>query len=885
MFARIRSLTRALTGRSRFERDMQDEIRFHVDARAADLRAAGVPAQAAARQARLEFGPQGRVEEECREAFGLRAWDTLARNLRFAARLLRRDPAFTAAAVLTLALCIGANTAVFTVVDTVLLRPLPYPSPDRLAEIVTAFSVKGAAGEQAGQTGEVWEAVRDRVPSVDAAVVGAMVVKVNLAAGAHVESLRQHRVSAGFFKALGVRPALGREFSIDEDRPGGAAAVVLSHDAWRRVFDANPAAVGRSVFLRGEPYTIVGVMPEGFQSIQPADLWTPVQASRGGEGGGSNYLVFGRLKAGRSWPQAESEAMRASGDIFRAMDLPPGSTARLHLIPLQRGLTDDVRRPLLLLWAAVIAVLVVGCANVAGLLLARSSARAREIATRVALGGGRAAVVWQLLTESLVLAAAGGVAGALVGWLALGGLQRGLADAFGLVQPLRLDARVLAVTMAGALGTSLLFGLFPAIRALRLDVRRALVDGGARGVAGGSRQWPRRLLVVTQVSLGLALVVSAGLLVRTAARLYAQPPGFDTHNVLAGEVSLLDARYRDTASVTRLFDSMLSRLRALPGVEAAGVALTLPYERALNLGFRPLDGRTGDGRVTSAVYVTAGFFKALRVTIVRGRDVEDGDKAGTRGVALVNEAFARYYYRGRDVLGEKIDMGGHPLEIVGVAADVQQKPGWGEFGPVSAVPTVYVPVAQMADRAIPLIHTWFSPSIVVRSNNEPALLIGAMQREMSAVDPLLPFSGFRNMEEVRSSSLAGERVRAQLLGGLALLAVLLTFVGLYGLVASGVSERLHEVGIRLALGASRAATLRELAGQGVMAAAAGVACGGGLAAVAVQGLRGLVWGVPLFDPWTFAIAAAGVLLLSVAASIVPALAATRTDPARILRSE
>lgn len=815
---------------------------------------------------------------------GLPGWDDLARNVRFAARLFVRNPAFSAAVVLTLGLCIGANTAVYSVVDAILLRPLPFPEPDRLVQVVTVFSTKGMSGEQSSQTGAVWEGVRDHAPSLAAAVSAGMVVNVNLAGEGRVESVRQHRVSAGFFHALGVNPLVGREFTRDEDRPGGPPVVLLSHAVWQRLFDGDRRLVGQTVRLRGEAYTVVGVMPDGFTSIQPADVWTPARPSTQGEGGGSNYLVFGRVQPGVSRLQAEAEVGRLGQDLFRNMDIPPGSTARLHLVPLQQGLTEDVRRPIILLWGGVLAVLLIGCANVASLLLARASARTREIATRVALGGGRAAVVGQLLTESLFLAIAGGIAGLVIGKAILWALGRDVASAFDVWQPIGLDARVMAVTLVLSALTSLAFGLLPAFRAARVDVRQALIESGGRGIAGASRQWPRRILVVMQVALGLALVVGAGLLTRTALGLYLQPPGFDSRHVVTGQVSLEDARYRTTANVTRFFDGALLRIRALPGVESAGVALTLPYERALNLGIRILDGRSGT-KVSSVVYVTPGFFRTLRVATLRGREIEERDQAGAPPVAAVNEAFARWFFKRRDVLGERIAVAGGPREIVGVMGDVQQRSGWGDFGPLAAIPTIYVPAAQMPDAAMPLVHTWFSPSIVVRSAVAPSALLGPIQRVVAAVDPLLPLNSFRSMDQVRAESLSGQRARAELLGGMAMLALALTFVGLYGLVASGVAERLHELGIRLALGATRRQALFTVGSQGMILALTGIACGALLAVMGVPLLRGLVWGVPLFDPWTFGGAAAGILVLAAAASLLPALRATRVDPARILRGQ
>lgn len=883
MFPRLRSFARALLGRSRFEADMQEELRFHLQARTEDLVRSGLSPAEARRRARLEFGGAARIEEECREARGLRFWDAFMRDLKFAARLLRRDPVFAATAILTLGLCIGANTAVFSVVDAVLLRPLPYPDHERLVQVVTAVTFKGVSGEQTGQTGVVWEAVRDRVASLDAAVMSGLAMDVNLAGAGRVENVRHHRVSAGFFKTLGVTPALGREFTSDEDREGGPPVAVLSFGAWRRMFDADRGVVGRTVMLRGAPHTVVGVMPEGFQPLLPAEVWTPVRAWSGGEGVGLNFNVFGRLKPGRSLAQAEAEAVRAGADILRKMEVPRGAVAHLHLVSLQHGQAGMLRLPLLLLWAAVLAVLVVGCFNVAGLLLARGSVRTHEMATRVALGGGRGALVGQLLTESLLLAGAGGAAGLAIGYAVLSALQRDVADAVGIWQPIHLDGRVMVATLALSVATSLIFGLYPALRSSRVDVRRALADGGCRGVAGASRLWPRRLLVVTQMALGLALVVGAGLLVRTLIALYLQPPGFDATNVLAGQLSLHDARYATAASVTRLYDGALGRIRALPGVESAGAALTLPYERALNLGIRPLDRREAAPRPTSLVYVTPGFFKTLRIAVIKGRDLDQRDRAGAPATAVVNKAFARHFYKDREVIGERIGLEtGDEREIVGVVGDVQQQPGWGRntFGPLGAVPTMYVPVAQMADRALPMIHTWFSPSIVVRGAVPPTTLIASMQREMAAVDPLMPFSGFRRMADIRSASLATRRVGAQLFGGLAILALVLTFVGLYGLVASGVAERLREIGIRLALGASRADALRLVARQGL-----GILGGGALAALLVPVLQFFVWGVPLFDPWTFGGAALGALALALVASLVPALRALRVDPATVLRAE
>jgi predicted permease len=888
--ARPPARLRALFHRGRFEDDMNAELAFHLQARADDLERSGMPRAEAVRRARLEFGATGRVKEECREAGGLALWDAACRNVRFAVRLLRASPAFTVTAVLTLALCIGVNTAVFSLVDAVLLRPLPYPEPDRLVQVGTAFRSPEGEGLQESVTGRVWEAVRDHCRALDAAVSGSSFSgAVNFSAGNQVERVRQQRVSAGFFRVFGVPPLIGREFDPAEDRPGGPALAVLSHALWRRAFDADPGAVGRPVMLSGEPHTVVGVMPEGFDPSEPADVWTPLRPSASGEGGGSNYHVVGRLRSGVTMAEARDSLARIGAEVLREVDLPAGASAWLAPVALQRGLTTSLRTPLLVLWGAVGLVLLIGCANIAGLLLARSHQRTTEIATRMALGGGRRAVVGQLLTESLVLGALGGAAGLVAGSLLLDGLKTLVVDAFSVWQAVQLDLRVLAATLAVTAFTALAFGLLPALRASGVDLRSAMTASGGRAVAGPSHQWPRRLLVGAEMALGIVLLVAAGLLVRTFLALDGQPAGFDGRGVVAAEASLLDPRYRTAASVARLYDESLARIRRLPGVEGAAVGLTLPYERALNLGFRRMDGKrpSQEGHIASVCYVTEEYFRVLGIPLRQGRGFGAPDRAVGAASALVNEAFARRFMGGEDPVGLHLDMGRSQRQVVGVVGDVQQVALWGDFGPIGAVPTVYLPVWQFGDRGLGLVHTWFSPRwIVLAQSRVPrAGLERELQREVSAVDPLLPLGEVRALGEVRSRALATQRIRAVLVGALGGLALLLTFVGVYGVVASGVAERRHELGIRLALGATAREAISAAAAPGLTLAGAGIPLGLVLAWAAAPMLRHLVWGVGVFDPLTFG--GAAVVLASAAAlgSLIPALRAAAGDPAKALRAE
>jgi predicted permease len=865
---------------------MAAEMDSHMERYAADLVARGVEPGEARRRARIEFGSTAAAAEECREAVGLRWPDEIVRDLRYAARVLRKSPTFTAAAVATLALCIGANTAIFSVVDAVLLRPLPYPHPEQLFSVARHFQGKGSESYQTNLWGGAWEAVRDNAAYVDAAVFSDGSMGVNLAAGGRVEYVKQQRVSAGFFRVLGIAPLIGREFSANEDRQGGPAVTLLSYALWKRAFHADPSIVGQAVDLRGEPHTIVGVLPANFQSIVPADLWTPLRPSRSGEGGGSNYAIVARLRSGTAWAQANGQIEAIGAPVLREFGQDP-STQHLRLISFQRGLTVYVRQPLVILWAAVGLVLLIGCVNIAGLLLARAAGRTREMATRLALGSGRAALIRQMLAESVVLGLCGGAAGAALGWLGVKALAALMPVSLNVWQAVELDWRVLAATACASIAAGILFGLYPALLASRLEIRAALGEAG-RAVAGGRNPWPRRLLVAGEVALGVVLLVGAGLLIRTFAHLSGLNPGFDAQNVTTAKLSLQDARYTTSQSVNRLFDQSLARMRELPGVESAAVALSLPYERALNDGFRRLDGGRVDteSQITNMFYITPEYFQVLRIPLLRGRVFTAADSSTAAPAAVVSEAFVKMYLRGDDALGRHLDLGGgERREIVGVVGDVQQKSGWGDGSPLAAMPDIYIPATQVDDKFIPVVHTWFSPSWIVRSSGPPEGVIAGMQRALETVDPRLPFAGFHSMEDIRYRSLAQERFQAVLLGALAGLALLLAAVGIYGLIASSVAERTRELGIRLALGATVAQAMRAVALPGLALALAGVAVGSVLAGFASQLLRHLVWGVRPGDPLTFVAVGLGLLGVAAAASFLPALRVTRLNPAETLRQE
>ena len=713
-----------------------------------------------------------------------------------------------------------------------------------------------------------------------------LVVPASAASG-QARYVQQQRVGAGFFRVLGVPPIVGREFTADEDVVNGPPAAILSNGLWRGSFNADPSIVGRRLMLRGEPYTIVGVMPDGFSSGQPADLWTPLRPTLDGEGGGENYHVLVRLREGTGWPAATGEMSRLGREISREQPPPEGVRVAFSLVPLQEGITTTLRQPLLMLWVAVGLVLLVACVNLAGLLLARASQRTREIATRMALGSARGAVIRQLFVESVVLAVLGGALGVGLGFLTLDALRWLARDAFELWQPVALDSRAIAAGAALSLLASVTFGLAPALQASRLDVRAGLLESG-RSIAGGASRWPRRLLVLTQVSLGAVLLVGAGLLLRTFEHLRTLQPG----------IRLDRCRHCQPVARRRTVSHRgagLAPVQREPGADQrhagrggrSGLARP-PVRAAPQPRIPPLDGaRTGDarGEMTSAAYVTPDFFTALRIPVRRGRAFDDRDVAGAPPVVVVNDAFARAYFDAEDPIGRRIRLSGSERTIVGVVGDVQLRPGWGENGPLAPMPLTYMPVTQVNDGFLRLVHGWFSPTFVVRSALPPRELAGVMRRAVDEVDPLLPFARVRVMSAVRDEAIAPQRFLAALLAGLAGAAVVLAGIGLHGLIATSVAERTREMGIRMALGATRIAAMRAVALPGLILAGAGITVGLTVAAVAAQLLRHFVWGIAVNDPVTFSIVAIVLLGTATIATVAPTLRLLRLDPATTLRRD
>ena len=868
------------------ERDREAEMQAHIELFIEELIDRGVEPGDAARQARLRFGNPRVKLEEVEEMNRIPVIETIWRDARYAIRILGRTPAFTFTALATLALVIGATTAVLSLADALLWRPLPFPDPDRLAWVGRLETRNGVPGFVPSTDGATVEAVRDGVPSLDIAVIGSG-GGVNLVLNGTPVFTSHGRVSEGFSRVLGVSPVRGRWFDAKEDQPGGTAVAVLSDHAWKKYFAGADDVVGRTLLLRGEPHQIIGVMPAGFSGLEgrSVDLWVPLRPSASGEGGGDNFTTIARLKPGARWAEASAQLSAVREDAFRLLRPLENGTRDLAVQPLREALALRVREPIVLLSASVLTVLLIACVNLATLMLARADGRTQEIATRMALGGGRRAVVRQLMVEAIIIAGAGGLAGLLVAYFGLQGLQTLGGERFEQWGRASIDARVIAIAFGIAALTALAFGLAPALRASRLNMSRALT--GARGVAGRASAWPRRLLVVAEVALGVVLLVATGLLIRTFINIRTLDPGFNPSGLVTASVSLRDARYNDAASINRLFDQSLQRLTATRAIESAAVSLEVPYERMLNSGFRYSDEPDADSRITNVSYVTPAFVKTMGIPLKEGRDFTDLDRESAPAVAIVNEAFQRLYSRDRPVVGRRIRVGGAEREIVGVVGDVKVRPSFGgqgiDSGPLVSLPLVVIPAPQTSDAYFRLVHTWFTPVWTVRSRETGAATV-ALARAITDTDPLLPISATRSMAGVRDDAMVEQRLLMTLVGVLAGAALLLAAIGVHGVIAHTVAERRREFGIRIALGATGADAMRSVALGGVSLAAAGAVIGVVLSVPATSLVRSFLWRVETGDPLTYLGVTVALVTVATIASIIPALRLLRLNPAETLRN-
>ena len=805
---------------------------------------------------------------------------TMIQNLRQATRQLWRNPGFTVTVVITLALSIGANTAIFSVVSALMLKSLPYLHPERMGTIYMRVIGSGDSDERTGIDGEKWELLRDGVPALISAVSGGS-SGVNLRAGSRAQYVHDGRISAHYLDVLGVQPFVGRNFSEDEDRPHGPKAAILSYGLWHNLSGADQTLLGQPILLRGEAYTLVGVLPQDATTPLNADVYTSLQPSREGEGSGTNFEAITRLRDGASWQEADAEINRAWALLVQRVEKDsPGAHVTYYSVPLQKGQTAALRPPLLALMLAAGFILLIACANLAGLTLVRMLRRTPEVATRLALGASSWQIQKQFWVENLLLALIGGGVGVGVGFLALRGVLLLMPEHFLPVASVPLDTRVMAFTLVTSVLTSVLFGMLPALVTRKVDLRSSMAS---RAVAGAGKMRLRQALIAGEVSLTIVLLAASGLLIRSLIRLETLPPGFNPNGLMIVKASLDDARYHDPAVFRQLLNESTATMRQIPGVLNASVGLSLPYEPTLNDGVKFSDGKeAGKESVTDMVYATPGYFDTLQMPLLAGRVFTDADGPSAQRVAVVNQSFARKFYGGTNPVGRYINK---DTLIVGEVADVPLSSNLYPVAPLMSEQTMYIPAAQVNAGYLSLVHVWFQPDWIVRTAHPVEGLTAAMQRALANADPNLPTSGVYRMNDLMARTLATQRIEVVLLGAMATLALLLSAVGIFALVANMVAERTREIGIRMALGSTVGTAMAEVSRSGTGASLLGIVLGLGLSAGTLRVMRGVLYGIGVYDVPT--ICAAVLLLASVTliAGTVPTFRIARINPAQTLRDE
>ncbi len=816
--------------------------------------------------------------------------ELLWQDVRFALRQLRRNPGFTIAALAALTIGIGANTAIFSVVNTVLLKPLAYPDADRMVEFLAPSTIiaSNLACIPEFHFYQRQTSVFQEVAGYDNAGPG-----FNLT-GDRPEQLHGIHVTEGYFRVYGAPVILGRTFTPQEDSPHGGKAVVLSYGLWQRKFHGDAAIVAKSLSLGNEPYTIVGVIGKDFVADPPADLWLPFQFAPVTDDMNDFFQVAGLLKPGVTVAQANARLMAAAPEYHREFPKTTDPQRKFVVGPLRDSIVGDARNSLLMMLGAVGLVLLIACANVANLLLVHATGRKREFAIRSALGAGRGRIVRQLLTESVLLSVAGGILGLSVGFVGVrllltvipAGLPRIGEDG----SAIGMDWRVLGFNLAVSLLTGILFGLFPAFGASRSDLNSALKEGSNRTGTGFRQGKARSLLVVSEVSLALVLLIGSALLIRTFIALHSVGPGFDPHNVLAMEMSLNGERYQKTAGVMQLSRDGRDRLNAIPGVEIAAAAYWLPIDVEDGMGFQIL-GRPVRKDCCGAKWmsISPGYLKLFRIPIVRGRDFTENDNAGAPGVALINEALAKQLWPNEDPLGQHLisgqglgpEMEGEPeRQIIAIVADSHNS-GLGQ----PPDPMMMVPIAQVPD-GYAAAYSNIQPLFwLVRTHGNPRRLIPAVAEQLRIASGGFPVAHIRTMDEVMGRSTARQNFNMLLLSIFGVVALLLAAIGIYGLMAYSVAQRIQEMGIRMALGADRSSIRNFVAWQGMRLALIGVVAGIAASFFLTRLISTLLFGVKPWDPAVFVSVPLILIAVALLAVWMPAERASKVDPMQALRAE
>jgi putative ABC transport system permease protein len=885
LLARATCLLMSAIRRRRVEQEMDDELKFHVASYTDDLIRSGIAREQAERMARLEFGQPELFKEDCRQALGLRLLDETKQDLQYAARMLRKSPGFAAIAVVTLAVGIGLNTAIFTFVNAWVLKPLPYPNADRLVAIWSFNAKRGGIGSTSAADLYDWR----RENKVFEDICAWTSPMVTLKRANEPQPLIGARVNAEFFRMLGVSPQLGRGFLPQEDQPGTEPVAVISDGLWRDAFAGDPALIGKTIEIDGQKTTVVGIMPASFHLplLGRASIWMPLALSEAERADRNRrYLrVIARLKPGVRLGQAVEYLKTVAGRLEKAY--PATNTGNSVLVrTLQAEIGRKGNEPLLFCFALVGCVLLLACANVANLIVGRALRRQQEMAVRLAIGAGRLRLLRQLLTENLVLfllSAALSVAFASWGvhWIqnSLSYEVRGFLPNTG---ALDVDTTALLYTFGIALLTGLIFGFAPAIHCWRVDVNHSLRGTSTQLSAGVGGARLKNLLVVFEMSVALVVVVSAGLMVKGMTRMYTSDPGFNVQVLLTAEASLSSARYTDLTRAQVFFDGVIERVRRLPGVKAVGAAQFIPFQGSYRAMSYAVDGRPepvpGDRPIALADAVTPDYLRAIGIAVVRGRVFSDQDRAESNLVGVINQTMARRHWANEDPVGQRVRFGldlTKTFTIIGVVKDTL-----GQTETDVPVPQVYLSARQFPARAM---------TLVIRAASADQAQMGdlarAVRRAAREVDPGQAVYNVWTMEDVRSALFNPARAAGKLTTLFGAISVFLAAIGIYSVMAYAVAARKKEFGIRMALGAGRADLLRMVTSQGMKLAAAGFALGLAGALAVTRFMTMILYHVSPTDLPTFVLTSLLMLLIAAVASYVPARQASSVDPVRTLHYE
>jgi predicted permease len=872
---------------------MDTELHFHLEAYAEDLVRKGLPRPEALRRARLEFGGVDKTKEECREARGAHLVDILIQDLRYAARTMLRSPGFTATAVIALALGIGANTAIFSVVNAVLLRPLPFDQPDRLVQVwhtppqATFPGMKEFAVSPANFID--WRNESRGFQAMAAYGFG----RYTLTGSGHPEAIRTCAATSGLFSILHVRPLLGRDFLDGEYEPDHDHEVVLSYGLWRSHFGGNPEMVGKNIELNGQAFTVIGVMGPGFQfpiasgPDDRAQMWKPLAWSDQDRAvrDNHNYGVVARLRDGVSLRHAQAELDAIANRLalqYPAENKGWGAIA----VPLRDDLVGDVRPALLILLGAVALVLLIACANVANLILSRTLSRRKESAVRAALGATPRRLLQQAFAETLLLALAGGTLGLVFAHYGVILIVRFLAQRLPRGNEIALDGRVLVFTLGVSLLTGFAAGLLPALRMAKADLNEALKQGLGR-TASDSGGRTRNVLVVSEVALSLMLLIGAGLMIRSLWILQNTNPGFDPDHVVTMVVSIPQNKFPEPGQEVSYFNRVLDGVRVLPGVQAAGLIDAIPLSddgshQPISIEGRPVVAMADQPEVDVRL-ISPGYLSAMHISLLRGRDVDDSDVPGRPGAVLISQSMAKLFWPNEDPVGKHLTMYFFPdmaRVVVGVVADVKLQ----ALNETRPAPTLYLPLGQLSP---PKGTNWrsFGMILAVRTGMEPVSAIPSISSFVRNVDADIPLLNLRTMDDWVSTSLSPQRFAMLLLASFAGLALLLAVVGIYSVMSYSVSRRTHEIGVRVALGASRADVLALVVRQGLVLALTGSAIGIAGALLLSRLMSSQLYGVSPTDPITFVAVSVLLTLVALAACYIPARRAMQIDPMVALRYE